>query len=179
MTDKKKIVSPKFKKEFQDDYIQYLLRLFENEDKRLSVIEAKISQLISQSGLIISIVAFIVPLFYDNLKDLNLCSKIFLGVVFLTTVVLIGISIFRASEVLKVYKFNYSDCSTLTLQQDFKKLKDFKTDYINDLMHSINNNRVQNNKKATILIQANKFFIYGIYGLICLTITLLVMFFTY
>lgn len=169
---------PKFKKEYQDDYIQYLLRLFENEDKRLSVIEGKISQLINQSGLIISIVAFIIPLFYDNLKNLHLCPKIILGVIFLSTVGLIGVSIFKASEVLKVYKFNYSDCSVITLQKDFKKLKHFKTEYINDLIYSLENNRGLNDKKATILIRANKFFILGTYGLICLTIFLILIFFT-
>lgn len=170
---------PTYKKDFQDDYINYLLRLFENEDKRLSIIEGKISQLINQSGLIISIVVFIIPLFYDKLSNLCLCIKIALGLVFLTTIVLIGISIFKASEVLKVHKFRYTDTSVITLKQEFNKLKDFKNEYINDLIYSIDNNKAINDIKANILIKSNKFFIYGVYGLIGLAISLLVAFFIF
>jgi len=43
-------------KQLSDEYISYLLRLFDNEDRRMNKLESKITQLIAQSGLIISIV---------------------------------------------------------------------------------------------------------------------------
>ena len=45
----------------RDEYISYLLRLFDNEDNRMNKLEGKITQLIAQSGLIISIITFIIP----------------------------------------------------------------------------------------------------------------------
>ena len=61
-----------YKEELHNDFIDYLLRIFENENKRLDVIESKISQLIAQSGIIISIISFIIPFMYDKLSNENL-----------------------------------------------------------------------------------------------------------
>ena len=82
----------------RDEYISYLLRLFDNEDNRMNKLEGKITQLIAQSGLIISIITFIIPLFYDSLKCISIGPKILLGATFLVTVILLCISIFYASK---------------------------------------------------------------------------------
>lgn len=179
MSDKEKKNKIKFNKDLLDDYVSYLLRIFENEDRRLNIIESKITRLIGQSGLMISIIAFIIPLFYDKLNCLNLPFKITLGLIFIITILLIGVSIYSASEVLKIHKFNYADCSVETLKKDFKKGQDFKEEYIADLIYSINNNRKLNDIKGTILIKANKFFIYGVYSLIILAILLLLGYYFY
>jgi hypothetical protein len=54
--------------DFNDQHVNYLLRIFENEENRLNKLENKITQIIAQSGLIISIITFIIPLFYETLK---------------------------------------------------------------------------------------------------------------
>lgn len=164
----------KYNKNLLNDYINYLSRLFENEDSRLNVIEGKISQLIGQSGLIISIISFIIPLFYDKLNCLDLGFKIVLGLVFVLTIIFLGLSIFKASAIFKINKFKYADCSVETLKKNFKKSKNFKEEYISDLIYSINNNKGLNNTKGSILIWANRFFIYGIYSLILLSILLII-----
>lgn len=170
-------MASKYNKDLQDDYIGYLLRLFDNEDKRLNIIEGKISQLINQSGLIISIVAFIIPLFYDKFSCINLYLKVAMGTLFILTIIFVGLSIYNASEILKIHKFKYTDCSVKTLEKEFKKTHHFKDEYISDLIYSINSNRVLNDVKGNILIRSNKFFIYGIYSLILLAVLLLVAFY--
>lgn len=164
----------KYNKNLLDDYINYLLRLFENEDSRLNIIEGKISQLIGHSGLIISIISFIIPLFYDKLNCLVLGFKIALGLVFVLTIISLGLSIFKASGILKINKFKYADCSVETLKKKFKKSENFKEEYISDLIFSINNNKSLNNTKGSILISANRFFVFGIYSFILLSILLVI-----
>ncbi len=163
-----------YNKDLLDDYINYLLRLFQNEDSRLNIIENKVSQLISQSGLIISIISFIIPLFYDKLNCLDLGFKIVLGLMFVLTIIFLGLSIFKASGIFKIYKFKYSDSSVETLKKNFEKSESFKEEYISDLIYSINNNKALNNTKGSILIWANRFFIYGIYSLILLSFLLII-----
>ena len=131
--DKKELM---YNKDLLDDYINYLLRLFQNEDSRLNIIESKVSQLISQSGLIISIISFIIPLFYDKLNCLDLGFKIVLGLMFVLTIIFLGLSIFKAGGIFKIYKFKYSDCSVETLKKNFEKSENFKEEYISDLICS-------------------------------------------
>ena len=169
--DKKELM---YNKDLLDDYINYLLRLFQNEDSRLNIIESKVSQLISQSGLIISIISFIIPLFYDKLNCLDLGFKIVLGLMFVLTIIFLGLAIFKASGIFKINKFKYSDCSVETLKKNFEKSENFKEEYISDLIYSINNNKALNNTKGSILIWANRFFIYGIYSLILLSFLLII-----
>lgn len=177
MSDKGKKNELKQNKDLLDDHINYLLRIFENEDKRLIIIENKVTQLINQSGLIISIIAFIIPLFYDKLNCVNVYIKTSLGSIFIITIILIGISIYIASGIFKIHKFQYADCSEDTLKKEFKKVKDFKKEYISDLDYCISKNRGLNNEKGSILIKANKLFIFGIYSLILLAIMLIITYF--
>ena len=173
MAEKKK---EQIEKQLNDEYISYLLRLFDNEDRRMNKLESKITQLISQSGLIISIVTFIIPLFYDSLKCIRLELKITLALTFLITVILLCISIFYASKIFNIKKFRYADCSEETVRNGHKILE-FKKEYIDDLIFSIDRNRGLNNTKGTILLKSNRLFAFGIYFLVGLTIELLVVFF--
>lgn len=166
----------KYKQELHQDFIEYLLRLFENENKRLEVIESKISQIISQSGIIISLVSFLIPFLYDRLVNENCLSKIIISLLFLVSISLFGLSIYQASKVYKVSSFTYMDCSPNTINQKYKTIEDFKNEYIEDLKKSIENNKKTNNKKATHLINANYFFVFGIYSLIFLSIILVIRF---
>lgn len=167
----------KYKKTLQDDYIQYLLRLFENEDKRQNVIEGKISQLINQSGLIISIIAFIIPLLYDKLNTLNICFKLLIGVVFIITISLIGFSIYFSSRILRINKFNYADCSPSTVKKEFDKDREFKDEYIDDLIYSLGKNKGVNDSKGTILMKSNRLFVYGLYGVVIQAIILIIAYY--
>ena len=159
----------------RDEYISYLLRLFANEDNRMNKLEGKITQLIAQSGLIISIITFIIPLFYDSLKCISIGPKILLGATFLVTVILLCISIFYASKIFNIKKFKYSDCSEETVRKGHKKMPEFKKEYIDDLIFSIKRNRGLNNTKGSILLKSNKLFAFGIYFLVALTIELLIV----
>lgn len=161
----------------RDEYISYLLRLFDNEDRRMNKLESKITQLIAQSGLIISIVTFIIPLFYDSLKCINLTLKVILALTFLVTIILLCISIFYASKIFNIKNFKYADCSEETVRSGHRKVSEFKKEYIDDLIFSIDRNRGLNNIKGTILLKSNKFFAFGIYFLVGLTTELLVVFF--
>lgn len=177
MADKGNKNKQKYNKDLLDDYLGYLLRIFENEDKRLNIIEGKVSQLINQSGLIISLIAFIIPLFYDKLNVLFLTYKVVLGISFVLTIFLIGLSIYHSSKIFRIHKYKYADCSVDTLKKNFKKAQDFKEEYISDLIYSIENNQRLNDVKGSILIKANMFFIYGIYSLILLALLLLTAFY--
>ena len=165
-----------YKEELHNDFIDYLLRIFENENKRLDVIESKISQLIAQSGIIISIFSFIIPFMYDKLSNENCLFKVAIVLLFFTTLLLFGISIHNASKVYKVSDFKYMDCSPETVDEKFDSENDFKNEYINDLKNSIKNNKKTNNKKASKLITANLYFKLGVYSLILLSLILVINF---
>ncbi|SNR45454.1 hypothetical protein SAMN04488009_1859 [Maribacter sedimenticola] len=172
MGEKKK---GQIEKQLNDEYISYLLRLFDNEDSRMNKLESKITQLIAQSGLIISIVTFILPLFYDSLKCIFLELKVVLALTFLVTILLLCTSIFYASKIFNIQKFKYADCSEETVRCGHKKVSEFKKEYIDDLIFSIDRNRGLNNTKGTILLKSNKLFAFGIYFLVALTIELLIV----
>lgn len=160
--------------DFQQSIIQYLDRLYENEDKRLEIIESKVSQLIAQSGIVISLISFLIPLMYDKLLEANCIFKILLFMTFMLMLFYLGKSIFEASKIQKVSSFRYMDCSPMTIDQVFDSHEKFNAEYISDLRKSIENNKKVNNKKAEILMNANRFFIYGIFCVMFLSAILMI-----
>ncbi|MCG7280373.1 hypothetical protein MHJ94_03595 [Chryseobacterium taklimakanense] len=156
--------------------IQYLTRLFDNEEKRLVVIESKITQLISQSGVVISLIAFLVPFLYERLITSNCLIKVGFSLLFILTVTLLGFSIYTASKIFNVKKFRYMDCDTASVTQNFDTIEEFNSEYISDLKNSIENNNKVNNEKANILLKSHFYFVRGLYSLITLTIILILNF---
>jgi hypothetical protein len=64
-------------------HITYLNRLNEDENGRLTLIEAKTSQLISQTGIIFSLLSLFVPLLIDKVSGVTVWIKILLLILLL------------------------------------------------------------------------------------------------
>ncbi len=62
----------------------------------------------------------------------------------------------------------------MTIDQVFDSHEKFNAEYISDLRKSIENNKKVNNKKAEILMNANRFFIYGIFCVMFLSAILMI-----
>ena len=132
----------KFRREFLNNYIDFCLRRFENEDNRMLIIERKIYQLLNNSGIIVSIIAIFGTILYNQIT-LSFWSDMAFLLIFLITLFPIGKSIFIARKIFKSDLFPYMDLSPKqTFAKNFKTIDEFKNDYIHDLIHSIDHNEL-------------------------------------
>lgn len=147
-----KLSTDKDKVEAHKNYLQNI----ENEESnRLTLIEGKTSQLISQTGIIFSLLSLFVPILVDKVDSLNFFSKLVLLILLVTAFLFYMLTIRNALKNFNVKEFKYSKPSpqnVLKLQD--KDLLHFYSEEVKDLLYTINNNLKINNKKATNLIHS-------------------------
>ncbi len=159
----------------------FLKTLEEDEKNRLTILESKTSQLISQTGIIFSLLSLFVPIFIDKVTDLNFFVKLLLVGLLASSFCFYMLTIQNALKNFNVKNFNYSNPSpknVLTLQD--KGLDVFFAEEVRDLLYSINENLKINNKKATNLLHSyNSFKIANTStGILVVIFSIFLLFFT-
>lgn len=133
----------------------YLKNLEDEESSRLTLIEGKTSQLISQTGIIFSLLSLFVPILIDKVNDLNFLVKLLLLILLITAFFFYMLTIRNALKNFNVKNFTYSKPSpknVLNLQD--KGLGVFYAEEVRDLLYCINENLKINNRKATNLLHS-------------------------
>ncbi len=140
----------------------YLKEIVNDEDNRLNVIENKTSQLISQTGLIFSLLSLFIPFIIDKVLDFNIYFNILFIVILALAYLFYILTINNALKNFNVKNFNYGKNSPKSVlnQQDLSVKKFLKME-IKDSLFTINNNIAINNVKATNLITAYNSFKLG------------------
>lgn len=149
----KDIKNPQVEKLVQ--HKEFLKTLLDEERSRLGNIEAKTTQLISQTSLIISLASLFIPLLIDKSNDININVK-FIFVFFLVATYLFYIlTIINALKNYNVKKYNYASPSPENVL-DYKDLTidEFNEELIRDYLYSINENQKINNTKATNVLHS-------------------------
>lgn len=145
LTDKDKIEAHKnFLKSIEDD-----------ENNRLTLLESKTSQLISQTGIIFSLLSLFVPIFIDKVTDINILIKILLLLLLFLAFLFYMLTIRNALKNFNLINFNYSKSSpynVIKLQKEC--LCKFYAEEVQDRLFSINQNQKMNDKKATNLLHS-------------------------
>jgi hypothetical protein len=140
----------------------YLVRLMANQNERMAIIENKLSQVTSQSGLAISVTSLFIPLLFNELSEADISKKIILLIFFILTVVGFILSIIHSTKTLDISKFSYCDGNPEMAIRRFDDKDGFQNEMNNDLVASIIHNTEVNNEKGTHLLSAQKFFRFGI-----------------
>lgn len=125
------------------------------ENSRLALIESKTSQLVSQTGIIFSLLSLFIPVFIDKISD----KPFFICFLFLFILALAFIfyilTIWNATKNFNVLNFPYIRSSAVSVitHQD-KTPSEFSVVEIKDLLLGATTNQELNNIKATNLIHS-------------------------
>lgn len=143
-------------------HLETLNDIYNNEEQRGQTIEAKLSTLINNSGIILALTAFIIPLLYDYSSKINLCLKSIVFLLFVVSLTLIIAGIFIAAKTLNSSNFVYHRISARSILSDTGNKSEFIRDKITYIEKSIKANTDTNNTRANILIKAQWYFKYGL-----------------
>ena len=144
-TDKDKI---KIHKEF-------LKSIEAEENSRLGLIENKTSQLVSQTGIIFSLLSLFIPIFIDKVSGQTLGVRLLFLVILILAFLFYMLTIRNAIKNFNIKSFIYSKPSpTNVLKYQNKTIDEFTAIEIKDLLHGANQNLKTNNTKATNLIHS-------------------------
>lgn len=132
--------------------------LLDRENERKTTIENKSSQLLSQSGLVISLVAIIIPLLISNISKLHIIITIIIAIIFIISITLFTNAIFHTASLTKVKEWEYMDTSIDSTRHNFVQNFEFEQELIKDYNQSYQRNLDLNNQKADYLtFAANSF----------------------
>lgn len=140
----------------------YLKEIENEENNRLNIIENKTSQIISQTGLIFSLLSLFIPFIIDKVLDFNLYLKSIFIIVLAFAYLFYILTINNALRNFNVKKFNYIKNSPISIiNQQNLKVEEFMKMEIKDSLLAIKNNISINNLKASNLISAYNSFRFG------------------
>jgi hypothetical protein len=137
----------------------FLLALEEAEERRLESLESKTSQMISQTGIIFSLLGLFMPILMDKASAFNIWVKLLLIILLVFCSLMYLLTINNALKNYRINKYKYirpSARNVLNLQDS--DIEKFGTEQVQDLLSAINRNQDNNNKKGTNLLHAYKAF---------------------
>lgn len=143
-------------------HLETLNEIYNNEEQRGQAIEGKLSTLINNSGIILALIAFIIPLLYDHSSKINCCLKLIILALFIISLVLIVSGVFIAAKTLNSSNFIYHRISARSILSDTGNRREFIRDKIICIAKFIKANTNTNNARANILIKAQWCFKYGL-----------------
>jgi hypothetical protein len=150
-----------------ENHLNYLKVIFNRERDRDKILESKLSQIRGQSGIIITLTGFYLPLLSKfSEAEMNWLSYVAFIIVPLN-IVLFAVSIYFSRKSLDISKYAYaaSDENLVFEQSGIS----FLQEQVSDLIFIIKNNRLITNKKGTNLIWAHNFFYFGLIGILLLS----------
>lgn len=141
---------------------EFLKSIFDEENNRLSFIENKTSQIISQTSIVFSLLGLFVPIIMDRFENTTLFFKILIIILLLITFSFYLLSITNALKNFDIKKFKYPSPNPLNVL-DFKtkSVEQFNAELVRDYLYSIDKAVQINNKKGTNLLHAHKAFKLG------------------
>lgn len=143
-------------------HLETLNEIYNNEEQRGQAIEAKLSTLINNSGIILALIAFIIPLLYDHSSKISCCLKPTILTLFVISLGLIVLGVFIAAKTLNSSNFVYHRISARSILSDTGNRREFIRDKIICIEKFIKANTDTNNARANILIKAQWCFKYGL-----------------
>jgi large-conductance mechanosensitive channel len=137
------------------EHRDFLVRLQENEDKRLESIDSKTSQLISQTGIIFSLLGLFIPIMMDKASDLGIVVKTILIFLLVVSALFYMLTIHNALRNYRISKYTYGRSGANNVL-DFKDstAEEFLAEEIRDILSCINKNIQNNNRKGTNLLHS-------------------------
>lgn len=136
-------------------HLEFLKGIESEENNRLSIIENKTSQLVSQTGIIFSLLSLFIPIFIDKVTEQHWGIRLFFLIILVIAFLFYMLTIRNAIKNYNVKNFIYSKSSPINvINHQSKSVDEFNVIEIKDLLYGANQNLKTNNVKATNLIHA-------------------------
>lgn len=137
----------------------FLESINEEEKNRLSVIESKTSTLVSQVGVIFSLLSLFIPLFIDKITGINKSLDIAFLISLIGAFLFYMLAIRNAMRNFNVKNFGYSKPSPINvINYQNESEEKFNLVLVKDLLYGANQNLKLNNIKAGNLIYSYRAF---------------------
>jgi hypothetical protein len=138
---------------------ELLQTLERKEDERLSIIDAKTSQIITYTGIIFSALSLFIPILLDKISNHSLVVKITFISILILAFLFYVLTIHNAIRNYNVSNFPYSraDPKNVIKYQE-KNVTEFRAIEVRDLIYSYKQNSKSNDRKADNLIYAYRTF---------------------
>jgi hypothetical protein len=134
---------------------EFLKSIEAEENNRLSLLESKTSQLVSQTGIIFSLLSLFIPIFIDKVSGQNLSIRLLFLIILVFAFLFYMLTIRNAIKNFNIKSFVYSKPSpTNVIKYQDKTDDEFIAIEVKDLLHGANQNLKTNNAKATNLIHS-------------------------
>ena len=156
-----------------DDQISYLKNIYDEENDRQKVAEGKCAQIVSNSGIFLTLIGLLITLLYNAQDVMAFGFKVTLVIVITIIIGLYLFSMWAALEGLNPLSYKYSRANPTTVH-DFTKLDDFKAQIMKDYLTSIAANHALNSTKLSRLAEARRAFVAGVYATGILTFSLII-----
>jgi hypothetical protein len=157
----------------QKPSLDYLRELNKDENDRQSTAENKCVQIISSSGIFLTIIGLMISLLVTSRDLIELWFKVVLVVLVVLIIFFYVKSIIIAFDGLDPKKYFYQRGLPETVNE-FDNETDFNEQLVKDYISSINANFILNNKKFGYVIKARKKFINGIYTTALMIVSLII-----
>jgi hypothetical protein len=145
-----------------EDKIEYLQNLYEEENDRQKIIEGKCTQIVSNSGIFLSLIGLLITILFNTRDAMHPAVKIILAICITGIIVLYIISMVNGMQGINPLKYYYARGSAETVKQ-FTDATKFKEELVNDYLYCIEKNHKLNTEKLDFLGRARTAFVRGIY----------------
>ncbi|GEM65886.1 hypothetical protein SF1_38680 [Sphingobacterium faecium NBRC 15299] len=143
------------------EHRDFLLRLEDQEEKRLESIENKTSTLIAQTAIVFSILGLFLPFIIDKMSSIHLIIKFLITFCLLSCCFFYILTIINAIKNYSINDFKYVRPSANNVLIFKEKQADFVSEEVRDLLFAIPRNRHINNEKGTNLLHSYNSFKYA------------------
>lgn len=155
-----------------DDKIQYLKNLYDEENDRQKVVEGKCTQIVSNSGIFLSLVGLLITILFNARDAMHPIVKIVIAICITLIILLYIVSMVNGLQGINPLKYYYARGSADTIKK-FTNSNKFKEELIKDYLYCIETNHKLNTEKLEFLGKARTAFVRGIYTTGALTFILM------
>ncbi|SHM98632.1 hypothetical protein [Mucilaginibacter sp. OK098] len=145
-----------------DDKIEYLKNLYEEENDRQKMVEGKCAQIVSNSGIFLSLIGLLITILFNTRDAMHPVVKIILAICITLIIVLYIISMINGLQGINPFKYYYARGSADTVKK-FTDITKFKEEQVGDYLYCIQKNHELNTQKLDFLGKARTAFVRGIY----------------
>jgi len=146
--------------ELLQKHLDYTKDLYELEQKRQTIIEGKLAQLVGQASIVVSIISLFIPLFIDKINGINLIILAILLIGFLFVLFNYCLTVYHVISTLYIKKYKYvmGSITTITKKNRADNISSLMIEQIEDNIYALSKNNHFNNLKGTSLNYAAKTF---------------------
>lgn len=141
--------------------LDYLKALDQQEATRLSTIESKLSQLVGQTGIMLTLLGLFISNYLGKAAAWPSYFKFALIIFFFICLFFYLATVYQATKHFNIINYRYGQRDASTVKKKFGSKESFQLEELKDLMYSIEQNTGLNNSKGDDLMYSYRSFQIG------------------